>query len=127
MATPTGPAPATPPTCFGCPATATDGFLCAEWRNPGTPLGPPPASPVDEASTAEDIMLEAEDCFTENEDASSMSEEPLVAGTHFRSEKQEMQLLHCQENANSSPERQDLLVYVSLQRVIMCCRMYFLR
>ena len=94
MATPTGPAPATPPTFFGCPATATDGFLCAEWRNPGTPLGPPLASPVDGASTAEDVMLEAADSFTENEDASSMSEEPLVAGTHFRSEKQEITELH---------------------------------
>ena len=120
MATPTGPAPATPPTFFGCPATATDGFLCAEWRNPGTPLGPPPASPVDEASTAEDIMLEAADSFTENEDASSMSEETSDP------QKQEIQELHCQENANSSPEHQDLLVYVSLQRLIMCCRIYFL-
>jgi len=71
-------------------------------------------------------MLEAEDCFTENEDASSISEEPLVAGTHFRSEKQEMKEFHCQESANSPPEHQDLLVYVSLQRLIMCCRIYFL-
>ena len=60
----------------------------------GTPLGPPPASPVGEASTAEDIMLEAADSFTENEDASSMSEEPLVAGTHFTSEKPETRELH---------------------------------
>ena len=125
MATPTGPAPVAPPTCFGLPATATDAFLNAEWRNPGTPLGPPPASPVDEASTSEDIMLEAADSFTENEDASSIFEEP-VAGTHFEPEKQEIKELHCQQNANSSPEHQDLLVYVSLQRLIMSSRIYFL-
>ena len=61
MATPTGPAPVTPPTCFGLPATATDAFLRAEWRNPGTPLGPPPASPLDGASSTEDAELEAGD------------------------------------------------------------------
>ena len=66
MATPTGPAPGTPPTFFGCPSTPTDAFLCVEWRNPGTPLGPPLVSPVDEASMSEGIILEATDSFTEN-------------------------------------------------------------
>ena len=126
MATPTGPAPPTPPTCFGCPATATDGFLCTEWRNPGDTAGS--ASCVTSGWSLDGGRYNAwgrrffyceRGCFEHVWGAAGCGHALPIRKTGNK----RVALPRERKFISGTPGS---LVYVSLQRFIMCCRIYFL-